>query len=101
MERPDLLRELADRHGARDTTVRGTGFSELEAMTPTSSQYNPDIEIPEKSWVYRFAKRFWFNDYGTYGRHFREENWHDTRVPQPLSDATEPPLVSISNAPQD
>ncbi len=79
MERPDLLLELADRHGARDTTVRGTAIAELEAMQPTSSQYNPDIEIREKSWAYRFAKRFWFNDYGMYKRHFKPENWQDTR----------------------
>jgi len=79
MERPDLLLELADRHGARDTTVRGTAIAELEAMQPTSSQYNPDIEIRETSWAYRFAKHFWFNDYGMYSRHFKPENWQDTR----------------------
>ena len=59
--------------------MRGTAVAELEAMQPTSSQYNPDIEIQEKSWAYRFAKRFWFNDYGMYKRHFKPENWQDTR----------------------
>ena len=66
LERPDLLIELAKKHGARDTTLRGTMFAELEAMQPRPSQYHPGHEIPEKSWAYRFAKRHWFNDFGTY-----------------------------------
>ena len=75
LERPDLLRELADRHDARDTTARRTSLVELEQMQSRSSQFDPGHEIPEKSWAYRFAKHFWFNDYGAYGRHFRAENW--------------------------
>jgi MoaA/NifB/PqqE/SkfB family radical SAM enzyme len=66
LERPDLLRELAAKHGARDTTARGTHFAELEAMQSRPSQYHPGHAIPEKSWAYRFAKRHWFNDFGTY-----------------------------------
>jgi MoaA/NifB/PqqE/SkfB family radical SAM enzyme len=80
LERPDLLRELAARHGARDTTARGTVLAELEAMHARASQYHPGLEIPEKSWAYRLAKRLWFHDYGTYTRHFRPENWRDPRV---------------------
>jgi MoaA/NifB/PqqE/SkfB family radical SAM enzyme len=68
LERPDLLKELAERHGARDTTVRGTSLAELEAMQSRTSQYNPGHEIPEKSWAYRFAKKHWFNDFGVYSR---------------------------------
>lgn len=79
LERPDLLRELADRHGARDTTARQTTFVELEEMQTRPSQYDPALEIPEKSWAYRLAKRFWFNDYGAYSQHFRPENWRPTR----------------------
>ena len=97
MERPDLLLELADRHGARDTTVRGTAIAELEAMQPTSSQYNPDIEIREKSWAYRFAKRFWFNDYGMYTRHFKSENWQDTRKVSPAAAEPADSLVTSSS----
>jgi hypothetical protein len=26
------------------------------------------------------AKRYFFSDFGTYGRHFRPEQWRDTRV---------------------
>lgn len=85
LERPDLLSELAERHGARDTTARKKMFVELESMQTRPSQFNPDGEIPEKSWVYRLAKRFWFNDYGTYTRQFRLENWRDTREQVPSS----------------
>ena len=35
-------------------------------MTPRSSQDLPGREIPEKHWMYRFAKHYWFNDFGTY-----------------------------------
>src|SRR6266513_850706 len=54
LERPDLVKELVRTHGARDTTVRGTAQEE-----------------PEKHWMYRLAKRFWFSDFGAYrnGRH--------------------------------
>ncbi len=78
LERPDLLMELAERHGARDSTARGTVMRELAAMQARPSQYHPDLEIPEKSWAYRIAKRLWFNDYGAYSRHFRRENWRNT-----------------------
>jgi MoaA/NifB/PqqE/SkfB family radical SAM enzyme len=68
LERPDLLKELVERHGARDSTARGTALAELEAMAPRKSQDNPGREIPEKNWLYRLAKRFWFNDFGVYRR---------------------------------
>ncbi len=66
LERPDLLHELTVLHGARDTTARKTATPELEAMVSRTSQYNPDQQIPEKSWAYRFAKRHFFNDFGAY-----------------------------------
>lgn len=87
LERPDLLRELAQRHGARDSTARGTVLAELEAMQSRPSQYNPDLEIPEKSWMYRLGKRLWFHDYGAYTRHFRPENWKDPRTRLPESES--------------
>ena len=37
LERPDLVKEIVVKHGARDTTVRGTAMAELEAMTPRLS----------------------------------------------------------------
>ena len=69
LERPDLLKELVEKHGARDSTARGTALAELGAMKVRTSQYNPGSEVPEKSWLYRLAKRFWFNDFGVYHGH--------------------------------
>jgi MoaA/NifB/PqqE/SkfB family radical SAM enzyme len=69
LERPDLLKQLVEKHGARDATVRGTALAELEVMQVRTSQYNPGNEIPEKNWLYRFAKRYWFNDFGVYRGH--------------------------------
>ena len=80
LERPDLLRQLAERHDARDTTARGTAIAELENMQSRPSQYDPGGEVPERSWAYRFAKRFCFNDFGAYGRHFRADQWQDPRT---------------------
>jgi MoaA/NifB/PqqE/SkfB family radical SAM enzyme len=70
LERQDLLKALVDKHQARDTTARQKAVAELEAMTARPSQHAPRHEVPEKSWVYRFAKKRWFNDFGTY-RNFR------------------------------
>lgn len=66
LERPDLLKELAVRHGARDTTHRKTAMAELDAMNSLSSQHNPGNEIPEDHWLYRFAKKHWFFGFGAY-----------------------------------
>jgi MoaA/NifB/PqqE/SkfB family radical SAM enzyme len=69
LERPDLLKQLVEKHGAKDATVRGTALAELEAMQMRTSQYNPGQEIPEKNWLYRLAKRYWFSDFGVYRGH--------------------------------
>jgi hypothetical protein len=66
LERPDLLKSLVEKHAAPDTTARKTALQELAAMDVRTSQYNPGNEIPEKNWLYRIAKRFWFNDFGVY-----------------------------------
>jgi len=66
LENPRLVLEIAERHGARDTTQRGTAREELLAATPRSSQDLPGREVPEKHWMYRLAKRRWFNDFGVY-----------------------------------
>jgi len=70
LERPDLLRQLVERHAARDTTVRQTALAELSALTPRPSQYLPGQEIPEQNLLYRWAKRLFFNDFGVY-QHLR------------------------------
>jgi len=66
LERPDLVKELVIKHGARDTTPRGTAMAELEAMQPRFSQWLPGQEVPEKHWMYRLAKKYWFYDFGAY-----------------------------------
>jgi hypothetical protein len=38
----------------------------LEAMTPRFSQWLPGEEVPEKHWMYRLAKKYWFNDFNGY-----------------------------------
>jgi MoaA/NifB/PqqE/SkfB family radical SAM enzyme len=66
LERPDLLKQLVERHGARDATARGTALHELAAMQVRTSQYSPGNEVREKNLLYRIAKRYWFNDFGVY-----------------------------------
>jgi MoaA/NifB/PqqE/SkfB family radical SAM enzyme len=68
LERPDLVKQLVVRHNARDTTARGTAMAELEAMTPRFSQWLPGEEIPEKHWMYKLAKKYWFNDFNAYAQ---------------------------------
>ncbi len=66
LERPDLVQALVARHGARDTTQRGTALAELARLQPRGSQHNPGREIPEDHWAYRFAKKHWFFGFGAY-----------------------------------
>jgi MoaA/NifB/PqqE/SkfB family radical SAM enzyme len=66
LERPDLLKQLVVKHGARDTTARQAALAELEAMQPRGSQFDPGHEIPERSFAYRFVKKHFFNDFGAY-----------------------------------
>ncbi|MBL6704553.1 MAG: radical SAM protein [Planctomycetaceae bacterium] len=69
LERPDLLEELVVLHDAKDATVRKTAIAELQNMEVRTSQFNPEKEIPEKSWMYRILKRFLFSDFGAYDGH--------------------------------
>jgi hypothetical protein len=66
LERPDLVKQIVERHAAADTTQRRTAMAEVEAMTPRSSQHNPLDQVPEVSWLYRFAKKHWFFGFGAY-----------------------------------
>jgi MoaA/NifB/PqqE/SkfB family radical SAM enzyme len=86
LENPRLILEIADRHGARDTTQRGTARDELLAMTPRSSQDLPGLEVPEKHWMYRFAKRYWFNDFGSYPGHARGQRRAPAVSAQPAAE---------------
>ena len=73
LERPDLVKAIVVKHGARDTTLRGTAMAELDAMTPRFSQWLPGEEIPEKHWMYRWSKKFWFTDFGAYAKADHDE----------------------------
>ena len=66
LERPDLVAELVKKHGARDTTQRGTALPELDMLTPRNSQHLPGLEVPEKHWMYRFAKKHYYFGFGAY-----------------------------------
>lgn len=66
LERPDLVKELVERHGARDTTQRETAMAEIETMESRISQHLPGQEVPEEHWAYRFAKKHWFFGFGAY-----------------------------------
>lgn len=74
LERPDLLKQLMEDQHVPDGTARKTALAELAAMDVRTSQYNPVQEIPEKSWVYRLAKRYWYNDFGVYDGHNHSES---------------------------
>src|SRR5947208_2608458 len=63
LERPDLLKQLVEKHSAKDATVRQTALQELSVMKTRTSQYAPGDEVPERNVLYRLAKRFWFNDF--------------------------------------
>ena len=41
-------------------------MAELEAMQPRFRQWLQGEEVPEKHWMYRLAKKYWFNDFGVY-----------------------------------
>jgi MoaA/NifB/PqqE/SkfB family radical SAM enzyme len=52
---------------AVDSSGRATAFSELALLNPVPCHHLPGREIPEKSWVYRLAKKFAFFGFGAYG----------------------------------
>ncbi len=66
LERPDLVKGLVMKHGARDTTQRATALAEIDAMQARHSQHQPGHEVPEDHWAYRFAKKHWFFGFGAY-----------------------------------
>ena len=67
MESPEKLRDFLAKEQARDTSGRGTAMAELAAMRACPSHAAPGVEVPERTWFYRAAKRAWFFGMGTYG----------------------------------
>lgn len=66
LERPDLLKEVVDRHQAKDGTARKTAMKELVALESRPSQSSLTVDVPERSWAYRFAKKHFYTDFGAY-----------------------------------
>jgi len=91
LERPDLVKELVVKHGARDTTLRGTAMAELDAMTPRFSQWLPGEEVPERHWMYRLSKKYWFSDFGAYRNVAHEAEGKARQLRQQIETATPQP----------
>ncbi|MDA1017711.1 MAG: radical SAM/SPASM domain-containing protein [Planctomycetota bacterium] len=100
LERPDLLSQLVEKHSAKDATVRQTAMPELKAMSVRTSQYNPGNEVPERNWLYRFAKKHWFNDFGVYKGHDHSQTAApglvNRDVPETSTASAESNLVELS-----
>ncbi len=66
MENPEWLAEFSENYLALDTSGRGNEFERLKGMpkVPSHSSINP---IPEKNWIYKFAKKRAFFGLGAYG----------------------------------
>lgn len=67
MDNPDLLHQWATEAEALDSSGRNSSYQELSAMKPCASHHIQGREIPEKSWLYRLAKKYWFFGFGAYG----------------------------------
>ena len=67
LDRPDLVVQLAERHGAVDSSGRGTVIREMQSLCPCASHQHEGPPIPEKSLAYRLAKKYWFFGFGAYG----------------------------------
>ncbi len=63
---PAALGEFLRSVGARDTSGRGTGYAELAALRPRPD-HAVGPPIPERHWMYRWAKRRAFWGMGAYG----------------------------------
>ncbi|MFC1746130.1 radical SAM protein [Candidatus Riflebacteria bacterium] len=65
---PQLLhRWLKDELHADDSSGRSSAYAELERMQVVVCHHLPGHEIPEKSWLYRLAKKYYFFGFGAYG----------------------------------
>jgi hypothetical protein len=57
-----------DRNQAKDGTARKTAMKELEALESRPSQSSLTVDVPERSWAYRFAKKHFYTDFGAYSK---------------------------------
>ena len=67
MDHPEAFAAFAARHGARDSSGRGTFFDELAQRPACGCHNHSGPPLPEPSWMYRLAKRTLFFGFGAYG----------------------------------
>jgi len=66
MEDPAWIVEVAEKHGAIDTSGRGNEAERLRKMPPVPS-HGSGTPVRESRWIYRFAKKKAFFGLGAYG----------------------------------
>ncbi|WP_321287445.1 radical SAM protein [uncultured Sunxiuqinia sp.] len=66
MEDPQWLANFVEKHEANDTSGRDNELERLRWMTPVAS-HGAGKPIPEKKWIYKFAKNRAFFGLGAYG----------------------------------
>lgn len=66
MEDPTWLVDITEEFGAKDTSGRGNEAERLKAM-PEIPSHGSGKPVPEKGWIYRFAKKRAFFGLGAYG----------------------------------
>jgi len=66
MEDPQWLAEFVKKHNAQNTSGR-KGEQDRLTLAPITNSHGSCEVIPEKSWIYRFAKRRAFFGLGAYG----------------------------------
>ena len=67
LDDPGHLHKMLKDVNAYDSSKRNKAYEELKQMKPCAGHHIPGKEIPEKSWVYRFAKKYSFFGFGAYG----------------------------------
>ncbi len=67
LENPQKLKSIVESQNAYDSSKRDKAYSELSTMQICPGHNMPANEIPEKSRLYRFAKKHWFFGFGAYG----------------------------------
>ncbi len=67
LDDPGSLAEMIEKTNAYDSSMRESALNELKKMQKMPGHHIPGKEIPEKNWMYKFAKRNWFFGFGAYG----------------------------------
>ena len=67
LERPGELAQFLRDSGAKDYSSRDDGIGELACAACHPSHNQPDAELPEDYWLYRFLKKQLFFGLGAYG----------------------------------